>query len=102
MPPQKSGPLTGAENERDFCRYLGLFTTVGHDGDAPQIALGRQTCARVEQVMPQRVALPPVAMSNAGSGDGAVAQRDCPELVPSWHGDRPLLSNRRESQDSEV
>jgi hypothetical protein len=29
------------------------------------------------QVMPQRVALPPVAMSNAGSGDGTVSQRDC-------------------------
>src|SRR5450759_2950717 len=52
--------------------------------------------------MPQRVALPPVTMSNAGSGDCAVAQLDCPELVLSWHGNGPMLSSRRESQDGEV
>src|SRR5712691_8352180 len=52
--------------------------------------------------MPQRIALPPVAMRNAGGGDSAGMQRDCPELPLPWHGDRPLLRIGRKSHDGQV
>src|SRR2546423_12429097 len=52
--------------------------------------------------MPQRVALPPVAMRNARGGDGSRTQGDRPHLLLSWHGNRPLSSSRREPQDGKV
>src|SRR5205085_4852796 len=52
--------------------------------------------------MPQRVALPPVSMRNARGGDGTGTQGDRPHLLLSWHGNRPLFSIGRESQDGKV
>jgi hypothetical protein len=90
------------KNECDFCSYLCLFTMIGYDGNRPEIALGWQARARVEYMVPQCVALQPVAMSNARSSDGPVMQWDCPILLLSWHRNRPLLKSRRESKYSEV
>src|SRR5579859_7226902 len=67
------------EDECDFCRYLCLFAPVCHDGDRPEIALGWLASTRVEYVVLQRVVLPPVAMSNAGSCDGPGNQWDRPD-----------------------
>src|SRR5947209_20125575 len=52
--------------------------------------------------MPQRVALPPVAMCNARGGDSPGTQGDCPHLLLSWHGNRPLSGSGRKSQDGKV
>src|SRR5258708_25859382 len=52
--------------------------------------------------MPQYIALPPVAASNAGSRHGPVVQRNCPDLPLSQYSDRPLPDTWRKSQYSQV
>src|SRR6059058_3438508 len=52
--------------------------------------------------MPQRVTLPPVAMRDTRGGDGPGTQGDRPHLLLSWHGNRPLSSSGRKSQDGKV
>src|SRR6266568_1375448 len=52
--------------------------------------------------MPQRVALPPVAMCNARGGDGPGTQGDRPHPLLSWHGNWPLSGSGRKSQDGKV
>src|SRR6266571_2915867 len=52
--------------------------------------------------MPQRVALPPVAMCNTRGGDSPGMEGDRPHLLLSWHGNRPLSGSRREFQDGKV
>src|SRR6266480_7977929 len=99
---QKIGSRFRTKNKCDFCRHLCLFATVCHDGDRPQIALRWQTRAWVEYMVAQYVALPPVAMSDARSGNGTVMQWDRPELLLTWDCNQPLLSRGWESPDGEV
>src|ERR1051326_2728359 len=53
-------------------------------------------------MMPQPVALPPVAAGDAGGGNGPGKQWDGPHLLLPWHGNRPLFVSRGKSQDGQV
>src|SRR5579875_3649961 len=52
--------------------------------------------------MTQGVALIPVAASNAGGGNRTTLQRNCPTLLASRHGNRPVFRAGGQAQHSEI